>query len=341
MSLRIRPADVRADRRLIVECLRSYLTPDADEARYDWLYLANPDGPARAWIAFDEARGTTIGVASAFPRRAVVDGRDVAGWVLGDFCVHDEHRTLGPALQLQRACLEAVDQGSAAFCYDFPSRSMMAVYRRLRISPIGNLVRFARVVRWGSRLRQAAKVPVVREIVGSIGSLADLRRPPGARSSRVTVRRHDEAFGDEFDALDRSRPGRSRLCLGRSASHLHWRYRARPGRTHHVLTARDGTSLRGYAVLDSACVAVVDLVALDDESARALLAEAAGAGWEARATIASFSATAGHPLASVLSASGYRPRESSPIVFHPGPGLRASAPFAGADLPLTDGDRES
>src|SRR5262249_36623406 len=149
----------------------------------DWLYVANPHGPARVWIAADDASGETVGVASAFPRRAAVDGREVVGWVLGDFCIHDAYRTLGPALQLNRACLEAVDRGSAAFCYDFPSRSMMAVYQRLRIAPVGSVVRYARVVRWGRRLGRAASNPIARAGAAILGAVADRREPRGARAS--------------------------------------------------------------------------------------------------------------------------------------------------------------
>ena len=102
---------------MIIDCLRRFLSSEADAARYDWLYLQSPHGPASAWIAVDEGSGETIGVASAFPRRAVLDGAEVLGWVLGDFCIHPEYRTLGPALQLNRACLGAVDRGAAAYCY--------------------------------------------------------------------------------------------------------------------------------------------------------------------------------------------------------------------------------
>jgi len=341
VSLRIRPADLVSDRSLIVDCLRRYLTAEADAPRFDWLYRDNPHGAARAWIAMDEARGVTVGVASAFPRRAVVDGKNATGWVLGDFCVHDEYRTLGPALQLQRTCLEAVDHGSAAFCYDFPSRSMMAVYRRLRVSPVGHVVRFARVLRWSARLRQSIRVPIAGHVLGSIASVADFR-PPRRRSSTgaLAVRPQTEPCGPEFDDLNAERRGSARIQLDRSAAHLNWRYRSRPGGRYAMLAARDAHGLRGFAVTDREAQ-ILDLSARDEEAAEALLDESLAELWGAGAVTASCSLSASHSLAPLLVRRRFRAREASPVILHPGPELRHLAPLGERDLPLSPGDRES
>jgi len=342
--LRIRSADLRADRALIVDCLRRYLAANADEARYDWLYLGNPHGPASVWIAEDEDRGETVGVASAFPRRATLEGTETLGWVLGDFCIRDEYRTLGPALQLNRACLEAVDHGSAGFCYDFPSRSMMAVYRRLRLAPIGNVVRFARVLRWGRRLRRAVTPPALGAVVGTIASVADLVPPSRAQSSAgLSMRRQADACGGEFDELDRARRVGTRLHLDRSAAHLNWRYRAKPGSGYEMLTARDARGLRGYAVfsMEEGDAQVADLSALDEATAQALLDEMAAHLWRQGAATVSMPLLASSPLVATLRRNGFHPREASPVVFHGGPAFRGRPALVEADLPLLHGDRES
>lgn len=342
MALQIRSADVHADRGRIVECLKRDLSPDADEARYDWLYLANPSGPAQIWEAVDEARGETVGVASAFPRRSTVEGADAVGWVLGDFCIRDEYRTLGPALQLNRACLQAVDQGSAAFCYDFPSRSMMAVYRRLRIAPIGEVVRFARVLRWGRRLRRS--VPnTLGAGLGAIVSLADRRPSPKRRPAGLTVVPQSEPFGTEFDELNRACLGRTRLQLDRSSAHLNWRYRARPGRPLEILAAREGPTALGYVVtaIDGDDAHIVDLAARDEGAAGALLDEAVALLWDRGAVTVSMSVFPTHPLAATLEREGFQPREGTPVILHGGPALQLVPALAERDVPLTHGDRES
>jgi len=80
------------------------------------------------------------------------DGKEKRGWVLGDFCFGERFRSLGPALQLQRACLESLAQEPNAFTYDFPSQSMMAIYKRIGIAQSGSLVR------WPSLLKRKAKL---------------------------------------------------------------------------------------------------------------------------------------------------------------------------------------
>src|SRR3990172_10896236 len=146
MGVSLRRAHLELDRDLLVDAFRRYINPEYDAPRFDWLYRGNPHGEARVWIAFDPDT-KLVGAAGAFPRRMYVGDREQLGWVLGDFCVNPQYRSLGPALQLQRTFLDQVDSGEMAFWYDFPSSSMMALYRRLRLEPFARLVRLAMQLR--------------------------------------------------------------------------------------------------------------------------------------------------------------------------------------------------
>jgi len=103
MGIQIRSADLREDKELLISTLLQHLTAGSDERRYEWLYLRNPEGPARAWLAVDNTSGKTVGVSAAFPRRIVVNGESQAGWVHSDFCLSGASRSLGPDLKLQKA----------------------------------------------------------------------------------------------------------------------------------------------------------------------------------------------------------------------------------------------
>src|SRR5688572_13402933 len=124
MKLTIREAHLDNDRDELIQFLRENLTKDSDETRFDWLYKQNPYGHGRAWIAVDSDSGHWVGVAAAFPRQFWSEGAQRKFWVLGDFCISNQSRSLGPAMQLQRACLSSLNDDS---WYDFPSRSMMAI----------------------------------------------------------------------------------------------------------------------------------------------------------------------------------------------------------------------
>src|SRR5580658_7630313 len=106
MRIIIRPADLERDRDVLVRTLAQYLTPTSNQTRFDWLYHRNPHGPTRAWLAFDGDTGEVVGASAAFARRVVAEGIGKTGWVLGDFCIADKYRSLGPALQLQKATLQ-------------------------------------------------------------------------------------------------------------------------------------------------------------------------------------------------------------------------------------------
>jgi hypothetical protein len=158
MSLVIRPAHLESDQELLVDTLVCHLNPLYDSVRFNWLYKNNPHGPARVWIMSDTTNGAVVGMAGAFPRRVYIGRREATCWVLGDFCIHERYRILGPALQLQRACLADIHPETIAFSYDFPSASMLAVYKRLRIDPLGNMCRFAKLLRIDRKIEELVRI---------------------------------------------------------------------------------------------------------------------------------------------------------------------------------------
>src|ERR1700722_3995111 len=109
MALRVRPVNFETDREEMVELLQRNLTDLAHAARFEWFYRRNPAGPSYSWFAVDEAAGRAVGVASLISR-AMWLGPEVAicGHV-GDFAIDKAYRSLGPAVQLQRATFAPVD----------------------------------------------------------------------------------------------------------------------------------------------------------------------------------------------------------------------------------------
>ena len=262
MTMVIRPGDVHADRDLAVETFARHLNPRYDGARFDWVYRHNPHGIGRLWVGTNPQDGSVVGIAAAFPRRVNVSGRIELAWVLGDFCVAEAYRAVGPALALQRACLAGVTDGVVPFCYDFPSTSMMAVYRRLGIKPLGRMVRLVRPLSIETRLRGLVKSQTVSRHLGAVASVFLAPRQwmrPAA--SAVEVALHPAHFGDEFTELWQQRARAHAVMIERSAEYLNWRYRANPVHRHEVITARQAGRLAGYAVVrqDGEVMTLVDV----------------------------------------------------------------------------------
>jgi predicted N-acetyltransferase YhbS len=270
-EIRIRQADPSADAEAIRAVLERNLPKASRAERFDWLYRANPDGPALVWLAQDAA-GTPMGTSAAHPRRMRVDGRMVRALNLSDFAVDTAYRSLGPALQLLRATLEPVRSGEYAFSYDFPSESMHALYQRMGGVDLGRKERWVRPVDLRPIAKRKMGDGIVGSVVGAAGQAA--LRARDAFSGVPAGLEIEPLAGDcgaEFDALD-DRLGGLRPVTGvRDAAYLNWRYVKNPLAGHTLLCARRGGDLLGFVALATGSaefIAVLDLFAPEGDGVR-------------------------------------------------------------------------
>ena len=329
------PDEVREE---AVPFFRLHLNPQYTLARFDWLYRGNPAGPGRLWVLRGRD-GELAGIAGAFPRRLRQSGCALSAWVLGDFCLAPAYRSLGPALQLQRACLAPVAAGAVDACYDFPSGPMEAIYRRLGTGLFRPLMRLVRPLR--------ADGAVARLVGGgraarSVTAAANLLLRPGLRIKAlpdVRIAPHEQACGPEFSALaERAAPAYG-VCLERSAEYMNWRYRESPVGRYRILAARRGGALVAYAVWADTGTrpTLVDLFGDPDRDVvRVLLSRLMRDLHEAGAhsMVAWLSESA--VWAPLLRRLGFRLRGSQTTVLYTAPALAATAPWF-----LMAGDRDA
>ena len=347
MPIVVSHADLDADREVIVEALRRHLTPKANGQRYDWLYRRNPHGKARGWIARDTTSGTFVGVAAAFPRRLLLRGAPQLAWVLGDFCISEHYRSLGPAVQLQRALLAAVaEEPGLAGWYDFPSHSMAAVYKRLGVIEQASLVRMAQPLRVDRVLAHALGSTLLARWLAPIGNiwLAVGVQRKGIDAS-VSIEFHIGKFGDEFTSLAREASPSYDACIERSAEYLNWRFAENPLERYECLVAREAGRLTGYAIFthNAEDAILVDLFGIKQESIFGRLLGFLAKHLQKRgAATISAPIVEGHPWRNVLQEAGYRVRETSPFVVCPGTSSTAQV-FKTPRGPwyLMHGDRDS
>jgi GNAT superfamily N-acetyltransferase len=243
LSLVCREVGAEDARERLVPFLQTHFQGWRATEKFEWLYLENPLGHARVWV-LEDAAGRLVGASSAFPRRVGLGDRRWDAWVLGDFAVAPEHRAIGPAVALQRAACECVDRGEPFLWYDFPSRSMMAVQRRLGIEPCGEMMRLVYLVR-ADRIVER-KLPgglVGRSAVMAGNSVLGIRSALRKRDDSTTV----SPFEKDFDVSPP--PGLEAgggVSLERSAAYLNWRYRRDPRGRARILEARRGASHGGF-----------------------------------------------------------------------------------------------
>lgn len=343
MIVKVRPGDIGSDRDAAIQLLRRHVNSAYDRKRFDWLYHAGPAGQGRLWMAEDASTGEMVGVAGAFPRRMVTERGPITAWLLGDFCVAETHRALGPALQLQRACLEDLAADGIPVCYDFPSRSMEAVYRRLRIVPSIQFRRMVRPLRVSHRLRQRGGI-----LAGAAGRLVDLALGWACRPPRLTgglvVAPHSGRCGEEFSALARRVGVANGICGERSAEYLNWRYLDSPLDRHELLTARSNGTLAGYVAIarEAQVATLVDVFSVADDAVLDGLVRHAVAGlWTQGVADVRVAVAAPESWLARLTGMGFRPRGEAPVVVH---GLAGAGPTStmlqNSTWFLTHGDRD-
>ena len=342
MNIVVQRCNLDREADLLITTLRRYLTPDSDRARFDWLYRSNPHGRAAAWLMRDTLIGEVIGAAAAFPRRVMINGRPARCWVLGDFCVSDRHRSLGPAVKLQRACLDVLSTDQGEFCCDFPSAAMMAVYRRLAVSASLPLVRFAKPLRADRLVRRSLGNTVVGGIATRLANVVLCLRdwagdgPPGLEFAV-----HKGPCGEEFTVFSAKAMPSHGVVAERTADYLTWRYLAHPRVSYEILTVRKKGALTGYVVFtqQGEDASISDCVVNGDRhTTRALLHELVSLLRGRNAGLVNVPILEDHPLATILLELGFRPRESSPMVVYP-PSYTAGHPTV--QWHIMSGDRDS
>ncbi len=344
MDIRIRSADLKSDFDDLVDLIRRHLSATADAARFRWLYQDGVNGPARVWVAVETGTGRIVGSAAAYPRRLSFSGRDRLGFVFGDFCIDEKYRTLGPSLQLQRACLTVLQEPSFEFIYDFPSRSMMAIYKRLGMEQSGELVRWAKPLRVEQRLLAIVRSKPLARGLGILANPVLARRGWRGEKSSCDLGLQQGPCGAEFSQLDQELHTHAGVRTSRSAEYLNWRYFGYPAAHHEILTARRAGKLLGYAVstqgIDDA--RIVDLCSIEEPAVIARLLFGAVERLRARgASTVSLVAGSAHPWNNLFERAGFQRRESSPIVVAVAPGSPVSTAEFKHNWFVMHGERDS
>jgi hypothetical protein len=315
MAVKARPADLEVEREALFGLLERNLPDLAHRRRFDWLYRDNPAGRAWAWFVYDEGTKEIVGVASVFPHDVWIGERLERCGQVGDFAVDATHRSLGPAVMLQRATFEPVDGGALAFCYDCPPHDQgMATFRRLGIDATCRTEQFARPLR-AERLveKRLGRGPVAATVTALANGL--LRVWGGRRHAEIGEQ--TGRFEAEFSRLDREVGGAGVVRSRRCAEDLNWRYRDDPLHQYRVLTARRRGELLAFVVVSTAGddAVVVDLFGRLSGGLAVALLDAAAAVLRS-AGVQTLRMTVGEDFAGreAMSRGGFRPRGQGPRI---------------------------
>lgn len=246
----VRAGDPQADRDAVLAVWRGNLGDDARmTAKYDWFYLRAPAGTPLLQLLFHVDADAPVGACSAGRRGLLRDGQPLRAGVLVDLAVAPEHRSLGPALMLQQG-LFAAGQRELDLLYGFPNPKAAPVFKRIGYRPLGEMIRYARVVRHAPYLRR--RLPKLPGFAATpLGALIDfghrlrdaLRHP---RSHALRAQWHQ--LVPDIAALWDASPKPRAITAQRDAAHLRWRFDDAPT-TDGVAPFRHLTLHRGDAMV--------------------------------------------------------------------------------------------
>lgn len=338
----ISTADLSADRAELVDLLFKYSTVRSNAERYQWFYEDNPDGRAEVLLARDAHTGSIIGSGAVIPRKLYVGGALSVGAVMADFWIHPEHRSLGPAVRLQRACVERAAAMGCAF-FDLPQGNMPAVYKRMGMPAQSQLERFAKPLRTApfiaKRVQQKALANALAAVGDGVLALIEWKQGGWRSKGGRSVARHTGEFGEEFSRLTGRAAAQPWTSVVRSAQFLNWRYRRHYFLQYTTFTARDSQgALLGYAVVVNSgqYSEIVDVFPTDDS--RILVELLCGMSRLLRQqgdTGLTMSCLPNRSLAAILESAGLRHRQGRPLIVHEFAGAH---PRGGAPWLLTYGD---
>lgn len=253
-SYRVHLGDAERDAETILNLWRAGLGHNgAPLGKYRWYYQENPAGPPAVFLLNCNGDPKYVGVAAMGRRMLHIFGKPAVVGEMIDFVVTKEHRTLTPATIVMRA---VHDHGldTLGFVYGLPNLKSQAVVKRAGYARIGDMQRYARVLRSTDYLQQRLPAPL-RWLAQLIGPLADgLRRKQNTMGSSSATFRSDWADAPDarFDAIWQNMR-RTQVVVGcRDETYLRWRFVQCPLRAHRFFTLTDQKSNRlvAYAVCE-------------------------------------------------------------------------------------------
>ena len=317
---RVEAASLDADARGIVDLWADNLGhPERRATKLDWFYRCNPVRRAEIFLLREVRQSQAVGVTGLACRQLRIGDRLVDAGLMADFAVDAHHRTLFPALTLQRSVLQ-LGLTHYGLLYGFPNPKSLPVVKRAGYEVLGGMSRYVRVLRTRDYLPRW--LPTGARVVAAqaLDVLLRLRHgllPRFFQPGAYSVGWVDQP-DDRFNALWATRQSNDWQVMGvRDCAFLAWRFAPKPW--HHyrffVVSKPATDQILGYAVCepDSGVLHVRDLLASSPEGRslpillRALMREARNQGHRS----VSLELMCRGETVKILTRSGLRAREHS------------------------------
>jgi hypothetical protein len=272
MSYTVYQADLKKDKNVILKfCAENRKKPL--EEKFKWMYEGNPDGKAMVWLIKHDESGEYAGMTSLFPRKFFINNKCVDGGIAGDFLVNAKHRTLGPAIMLQKGVLSAANS-SVDFIYGFPNMHSEPVFKRVGYKCLGPITRLVKVLKTEPQLRKFGLsewfIALVSPVIDLVLSLFSFETWHCANHDYLCE--EVDKIDERFDRLWEERKNKFSVIGEKNSDFLRWKYIDDPDDHNRVFAVFDleKSCLKGFIIYfqDANSVEILDFLFSDDKNAR-------------------------------------------------------------------------
>ncbi len=311
-------------------------------AKFSWFYEQSPTGTPFAllleWKSAPDSAAQVIGVATAGRRQFHCGSQALSAGVLVDMAVRPEHRTLGPAIQLQKGLL-AEGLRNVDFLYGFPNPKAAPVFRRAGYHCLGQMQRHVCVLRASGYLGPRLPLAAARLLAPCADFALRIKFELGAWSAKAP-RLEWLPVEDLRKKRVSSAGGEAGTGGARSADFLAWRFSsAHSTNAHFAVVAALATDDAYWVVEEQGTVLQVrdcSSLLLDPVHRSAWIAlfrDAARRGFHS----VSFECLATAGKLEVLRSLGMKVRGERPVFWS---GFRSTQPASSAEFFLTSADED-
>jgi len=221
--------------------------------RFTWIYENNPYGTPKCWLLKHNKTNKFIGAASLIPRRMYVNGKPMMAGIAADMMIEKKHRTLGPALMLERAVIDCCKKGEFDFIYGFSPPAAYTAQIKAGFKFIGNAIRMVRPLKTASIIeKQKGKTvatlfsPLLDTTLQIIDNFTFITKSFLKPNFSCCILDH---FDERFDNLWHKAPKNGLIIGERTASYLNWRYMKSPYHKHKTFILQDKKEkILGYII---------------------------------------------------------------------------------------------
>lgn len=318
----VRRAEFPADRERLIDLWRGNISSPARlEHKFEWFYADSPTGEPLTMLLWHNAEpagasSQSVGTAAAGPRQFLLGDEPVKAAVLVDMAVDPAHRTLFPALYLQKTMREAA-LAEGPILYGFPNPKAVPVVVRTGYRKLGSMTRYVRVLRSAEYLRSRMPAWAAAPVGALWDTWARLRFAKRGRGNELALRWPDTDGTTTFEPQARSVAGRPLLQGLRTTAFLRWRFASSTERKFDFVGLYRSSDSLGYWIVEP----IDRVLHVRDCPVALLIGETAMSAWtllfaEARKRAfrsVSFECLSTPDIVASLGRLGMRPRSERPV----------------------------